>query len=411
MERKRVIGKLLVVGGGTGVLALAIFVLLPWLTQPAESPQQMARQEIVQEVLSTPSAEEGLSAAYDEESGPLGKVDEGAAQVLSPIVGFRDNGEEVAVVFQVAAGEPAEGEAIGAGENPVGVNREEGLAGTAEVLPPALSPEEVAVAIEGLDGGGQEDTGTLAADEAQGLEAEGARVAEAVEPSRTQPSDPVRAAQAERWQPEVVLVRDGDDVGHVEVSLPPPSATREVQELLEALGYAPGPADGIWGKHTEKAWSNFARDAAELAVRKEPPEPQPGEASAPSARRMPAPSGDTLEPEGQGAEQAGLPLTQPPVVVPENLRGVMGYRMPLVSRQGVPDQVVSGVLIPAHTTFVILKPGYWELVGLEPGEVERLREADERESMPASEADKQPVKRVWNPLRLFRKQGPHANGG
>ena len=411
MDRKRVIGKLLVVGGGTGVLALAIFVLLPWLTQPAESPQQMARQEIVQEVLSTPSAEEGLPAGYDQESGPPGMVEEGATQVLSPIVGFRDNGEEVAVVFQVAPSEPAEGEAIGAGEDPAGVNRKEGLAGTAEGLLPVLSPEEVAVPTEGLDGGDQEGTGTLAADEAQGLEAEGARVTEAVGPLRTQPSEPIGAAQAERWQPEVVLVRDGDDVGHVEVSLPPPSATREVQELLEALGYAPGPADGIWGKRTEKAWSNFARDAAERAVRKEPPEPQPGEASAPSARRMPAPSGDTLEPEGQGAEQAGLPLTQPPVVVPENLRGVMGYRMPLVSRQGVPDQVVSGVLIPAHTTFVILKPGYWELVGLEPGEVERLREADERESMPASEADKQPVKRVWNPLRLFRKQGPHANGG
>ena len=43
------------------------------------------------------------------------------------------------------------------------------------------------------------------------------------------------------------------------------------------------------------------------------------------------------------------------VVVPGTLRGVMGYRLPLVSRQEVPDQIVSGVLIPAHTTFVILK--------------------------------------------------------
>jgi len=410
MDRKRVMGKLLVVGSGTGALALAIFVLLPWLTQPAESPQQMARQEIVQEVLNTPSAEEGLSAGYDQESGPPGMVEEGATQVPSPIVGFRDNGEEVAVVFQVAAGEPAQDEAIGAGEDPADVNREEGLAGPAEGLPPALSPEEVAVAIEGLDGGGQEDTGTVTADEAHGLEAEGARVAEAVEPSSPQPSDPVRAAQAEMWQPEVVLVRDGDDVGHVKVPLPPPSATREVQELLKALGYAPGPADGIWGERTEKAWSNFARDAAEdaaeLAARKEPPEPQPGEAPAPSARGIPAPSGDTLEPEGRGAEEAGLPLIQPPVVVPENLRGVMGYRMPLVSRQGVPDQVVSGVLIPAHTTFVILKPGYWELVGLEPGEVERLRHP----VRPGSEPRAQPVKRGWNPLRLFRKLGPELNG-
>ena len=149
MDRKRVMGKLLVVGGGTGVLALAIFVLLPWLTQPAESPQQMARQAIVQEVSSTPSAEEGLPAGYDEESGPLGMVEDGAAQVPSPIVGFRDNGEEVAVVFQTGAGEPAEEEVIGAGGDPAGAIREEGLAGTAEGLLPSLSPEEVAVAIEG----------------------------------------------------------------------------------------------------------------------------------------------------------------------------------------------------------------------------------------------------------------------
>ena len=55
-----------------------------------------------------------------------------------------------------------------------------------------------------------------------------------------------------------------------------------------------------------------------------------------------------------------------PVLVPQTLRGVMGYRLPLVSRQEVPGQVVSGVLIPAHTTYVILKPGHWELIGLTP---------------------------------------------
>ena len=64
-----------------------------------------------------------------------------------------------------------------------------------------------------------------------------------------------------------------------------------------------------------------------------------------------------------------------PVLVPGTLRGVMGYRLPLVSRQELPDQVVSGVLIPAHTTYVILQPGYWELVGLSPHEVEFLRDA------------------------------------
>ena len=55
-----------------------------------------------------------------------------------------------------------------------------------------------------------------------------------------------------------------------------------------------------------------------------------------------------------GPQHAGLPR---PVRVPGTLRGVMGYRLPLVSRQEVPGQVVSGVLIPAHTTYVILQPG------------------------------------------------------
>ena len=42
---------------------------------------------------------------------------------------------------------------------------------------------------------------------------------------------------------------------------PPPRAIREAQALLAALGYAPGPADGIWGRRTGKAWRAFLRDA------------------------------------------------------------------------------------------------------------------------------------------------------
>jgi len=90
-----------------------------------------------------------------------------------------------------------------------------------------------------------------------------------------------------------------------------------------------------------------------------------------------------------------------PVLVPRTLRGVMGYRLPLVSRQQVPGQVVSGVLIPAHTTYVILQPGYWELVGLSPAEVEALRAAAKANEPVESE----PPSRGWNPLRLFRRQG------
>ena len=102
--------------------------------------------------------------------------------------------------------------------------------------------------------------------------------------------------------------------------------------------------------------------------------------------RLPVPSppaAETLDPSAGPAEAAHdagpasvppavLPPQSDPVVVPGTLRGVMGYRMPLVSRQALPDQVVSGVLIPAHTTYVILQPGYWELVGLSPDDVKGI---------------------------------------
>ena len=46
-------------------------------------------------------------------------------------------------------------------------------------------------------------------------------------------------------------------------------ALREVQALLATLGYEPGPADGIWGSRSEKAYREFARDAG-LEVGDEP---------------------------------------------------------------------------------------------------------------------------------------------
>ena len=95
------------------------------------------------------------------------------------------------------------------------------------------------------------------------------------------------------------------------------------------------------------------------------------------------------------------------VLVPETLRGVMGYRLPLVSRQEVPAQVVSGVLIPAHTTYVILKPGHWELVGLTPAELEALGDTAKADE-PAVES--KPPSRGWNLFRLFRKKRTTASG-
>ena len=55
------------------------------------------------------------------------------------------------------------------------------------------------------------------------------------------------------------------------------------------------------------------------------------------------------------------------VVVPEAregvrvLRGSLGYRVPLVVRQEVPDQIRGGVYIPGHTTYVIVRQGHWRV--------------------------------------------------
>ena len=41
---------------------------------------------------------------------------------------------------------------------------------------------------------------------------------------------------------------------------PPPQAIQEAQKLLTKLGYAPGPADGVWGQSTVRAYRAFLRD-------------------------------------------------------------------------------------------------------------------------------------------------------
>ncbi len=42
---------------------------------------------------------------------------------------------------------------------------------------------------------------------------------------------------------------------------PPPRAIKEAQSLLAQLGYSPGPADGVWGRHTSEAYQAFLGDA------------------------------------------------------------------------------------------------------------------------------------------------------
>ena len=89
----------------------------------------------------------------------------------------------------------------------------------------------------------------------------------------------------------------------MEMTLPPPEATREVQELLVSLGYEPGPVDGVWGDRTERAWKRFARDTSDLEARTEQTLPHtPGPAAAP-----PSPEGSAPASGGTGVEAAPRP--------------------------------------------------------------------------------------------------------
>ena len=416
---KGVIGRLALVAAGGGCLALLVFVGLPWLTEAPRPPE-----EVLAPLMSGDEPE-----AVAEPEG-------------SRVVGVRTTGEEVAVVFPAAEETAPKGGTSAGSEGPESEEERQVPPDAVEILPPVLSPEEVAAAMDGLDAG-MEDEAVLP--HGAGGEVSVARGGgSAAEESAAE----TQMERVERWLAEAMQLGDSRAGRPVEGMPPPFSATRDVQELLEALGYEPGPVDGIWGARTEEAWRRFARNAVDRAAgmvtaeaQGEHEETEPESLVVPSVAESPTPSGPTAVPEGPATGQAGeirrragLPpgvvpelervseskgTTEPegetepeavreaervpqPVTVPGTLRGVMGYRMPLVSRQGVPDQVVAGVLIPAHTTFVIVKPGYWELVGLEPGEVERLRKPVE----PVAE----PVRRGWNPFRLFRKGSARSGG-
>ena len=63
-----------------------------------------------------------------------------------------------------------------------------------------------------------------------------------------------------RKTPTVASTGSPDPGGRV-AGPPPPRAIKEAQTLLSALGYAPGAADGVWGRRSARAYQAFLRDA------------------------------------------------------------------------------------------------------------------------------------------------------
>ena len=414
MERRRVSGRVLGFLIGSAGVVLAVFVVLPWLATPDES---VDRREplgaIVEEALDSFGEE---NAAEEGDTGN-GTVEESAV-IAAPSVLLPMGGEGPAFAPDMeprptagtaqmdadhpqAADDETETHALkeaavltsdagSAGTGPE-VEWEDGPPGTEGRLEPVAAMPDVSVAPEAVPA----ESFQAAQEVARAPEAPqtlGMPLPIPVEP--TLPTEPVRHTQPlpgsgsllagpthqstrsglprlEFEAPEAVQV----DETPLQAGDRPPSSNPTV--LAEPLSeFFPRSFSGSAIRRAADAAGAFVGQAVTLDRRE-------AQAGAPQAYRAPMPS---------------------------TLRGVMGYRLPLVSRQELPDQVVSGVLIPAHTTYVILQPGYWELVGLSPDDVNALRAATEKANADQQASQCEPAGRGWNPFRLFRKRRAPASG-
>ena len=266
-----------------------------------------------------------------------------------------------------------------------------------------LNAPDVAAAKAGLDGRGPEPVEPLEGgvqDKAEANRALPVVAAETGGPAGDDRSEEVPAASAEPEAAAVVEVEAPETAGE-EMTVVPVSDAEVPEQDVQAVVL---PADSLPAEGRGRPG-----DPVRLAVRR-------GEFDRPvfldsrALRGASHPSGGVPQFAAAEAAQAGNAQTGLPprtgragVIVPGTLRGVMGYRLPLVSRQEVPDQIVSGVLIPAHTTFVIVKPGAWELIDLTAEEVQALREAAARkERAAAAQAEVAEVEAPWTLWRALR---------
>ena len=358
-------GRVFIILTGAGCLVVLIFVMGPMLNEPAPS---MTPDQIVEE--------EGAEAVKP---------------ARPPLVAVSDDGEELPVIFPAPEG-----------ESPEAVEADE-AAGAGSGLPAPLSAEDVAAAAAALEGR-----------EEEAVEESVAAVPEAL----VEPAEP-QAGLAATADLEGEAAGEGAEVV---------DRLAEAVEEMGRQGETPEASRTIGEEVAETATETVMPDGAGGPPMVEGPVVRIGEFDARVRPDMnsqaplepPVPSGEPPGPSVPERWQAGGPRSGLPprtaeieaasVVVPGTLRGIMGYRMPLVSRQEVPDQIVSGVLIPAHTTFVILKGGSWELADVSQEELDLLREAAaRREAAAAAEPEPEAAARGWGLLRMFRKRELAAN--
>ena len=375
MEWRGIAVKVLVFVMGAAGVVLAVFVVAPWLEvpdQPADRPP--SRDAIV----------EGALASFGDANAGEADGEAGEAGVPSPLLAAGVDNPVPAPVMDAPAVVPVNPDAAAAQD-----------AG----LPEVLSPQEAAVVTwEPVRVASaphvETDDGPLAVEAERIAEPmlaapEATAPYEAVEEPEPEPAEPVRDARQLSGEVlrETEAARQSSRAGLPRLEFEAPGGIQVVKtplgaEYPPAASKAPPPVEPL----SEFSPRPFVHSVAPPAVETVPPSGGPAEAA---------------------ANGAGL---SDPVVVPGTLRGVMGYRMPLVSRQALPDQVVSGVLIPAHTTYVILQPGYWELVGLSPDEVNVLRAAAEAAKAAEPATRSEPLARGWKPFRMFRRNTTPANG-
>ena len=347
MELRTARGKILLGLAGTVGVALLVFVVVPWLQSPPPPPLPASPDEIIQEVMGTVGENDGEAA--DEADAVAGALPEGE-EIVSPALGpvaqpVEEGGEDQEIVG---------------------------------VLPAPLTPDEVASAM--LDPSVPDEEGGDEAAVGEAVEATVNRFTEAV----LERLDEI--VHASTGSPDAVVMASAPSVEEDEGETAGP-APEQVIEPAAAEAQANETAAHVEPVVIERDMRvEFSMPVVEVAAASTGP-----------------PSGAPVAPKGSASPLGPLesPAREPDqeaAAPPHVPRGAMGYRLPLVSRQELPVQVVSGVVMPAHHTYVILRPGHWELL-TEGGEIVLPVEAVVEKPEPAPESS-------WTILDLFRKRTP-----